>query len=210
MDHVGVVTALHGGADDILQLFVGGQVHLDAGLGGKGLGDLFPHLSAVAGLDGGNLDGDVRSHCGRSSGRRCRAGCGGAGRAAAGSQTQCSGTHAGRFQKIATRNAFHSVSSIIKFRSKHSRGKQASSERAVVFSGSNIEVFTVRNKVFVVSFFRNIAFWKILSAKALKLVGLFWNISPSVTNLTYFARHQRQKYGSYPKIRACIFSSLPL
>ena len=27
----------------------------------------------------------------------------------------------------------------------------------MVFSGSNIEVFTVRNKVFVVSFFRNIA-----------------------------------------------------
>ena len=158
MDHIGVVAALHGGADDVLQLFVGGQVHLDAGLGGKGLGDLFPHLSAIAGLDGSNLDGDVRSHCGRSSGRRCRAGRGGAGSTTTGSQAQCSGTHASRFQKIATRNAFHSVSSIIKFRSKHSRGKQASSERAAVFSGSNIEVFTVRSKVFVVSFFRNLAF----------------------------------------------------
>ena len=141
MDHVGVVAALHGGADDVLQLFVGGQVHLDAGLGGKGLGDLFPHLSAVAGLDGGNLDGDVRSHCGRSSGRRCRAGRGGAGSTTTGSQAQCSGTHASHFQKIATRNAFHSVSSIIKFRSKHSRGKQASSERAVVFSGSKYRGF---------------------------------------------------------------------
>ena len=186
MDNVGVVAALHGGADDVLQLLVGGQVHLDAGLGGKGLGDLFPHIRAVAGLDGGNLDGDVRSHCGRSSGRRCRAGCGGAGRAAAGSQTQCSGTHASRFQKIATRNAFHSVSSIIKFRSKHSRGKQVLSERAVVFSGSNIEVFTVCNKVFVVSFFRNLAFWKILSAKALKSAGLFWNIFPVCNQFDIF------------------------
>ncbi|WP_436714116.1 hypothetical protein, partial [Faecalibacterium prausnitzii] len=101
--------------------------------------------------------------------------------------------NAGRFQKIATRNAFHSVSSIIKFRSKHSRGKQASPERAVVFSGSNIEVFTVRNKVFVVSFFRNIAFWEILSAKALKLAGVFWNISPSVTDLTYFCTPSKAK-----------------
>ena len=193
MDHVGVVAALHGGTDDVLQLFVGGQVHLDAGLGGKGLGDLFPHLSAVAGLDGSNLDGDVRSHCGRSSGRRCRAGRGGAGSTTTGSQAQCSGTHASRFQKIATRNAFHSVSSIIRFRSKHSRGKQALSERAVIFSGSNIEVFTVRNKVFVVSFFRNIAFWEILSAKALKLVGVFWNISPAVTDLTYFCMPSKAK-----------------
>jgi len=56
----------------------------------------------------------------------------------------------------------------------------------VVFSGSNIEFFTVCSKVFVASFFRNIAFWKFLSAKALKLVGLFWSISPSVTNLTHF------------------------
>ena len=40
----------------------------------------------------------------------------------------------------------------------------------MVFSGSNIEVFTVRNKVFVVSFFINIAFRKILSAKAIKFV----------------------------------------
>ena len=63
----------------------------------------------------------------------------------------------------------------------------------MVFSGSNIEVFTVRNKVFVVSFFRNIAFWKILSAKALKLVELFWNISPSVTNLTHFRMLSKAK-----------------
>ena len=63
----------------------------------------------------------------------------------------------------------------------------------MVFSGSNIEVFTVRNKVFVVSFFRNIAFRKILSAKALKLIGFFWNISPSVTNLTYSCTPSKEK-----------------
>jgi hypothetical protein len=63
----------------------------------------------------------------------------------------------------------------------------------VIFSGSNIEVFTVRNKVFVVSFFRNIAFWEILSAKALKLAGAFWNISPFVTDLTYFCVPSKAK-----------------
>ena len=194
MDHVGVVAALHGGADDIFQILVGGQLHFDAGLGGKGISDFLPHLGTVSGLNGGDLDGHVLSgSSGRCNGRRSCAGSGRAGRTAAGGQTQCSGAHASRFQKIATRNAFHSVSSIIKFRSKHSRGKQASSERAVVFSGSNIEVFTVCNKVFVVSFFRNIAFWKILSAKALKLVGLFWNISQSVTNLTHFCTSSKAK-----------------
>ena len=194
MDHVGVVAALHGGADDIFQILVGGQLHFDAGLGGKGIRDFLPHLGTVSGLNGGDLDGHVLSgSSGRCNGRRSCAGSGRAGRTAAGGQTQCSGTHASRFQKIATRNAFHSVSSIIKFRSKHSRGKQALSERAVVFSGSNIEFFTVCSKVFVASFFRNIAFWKFLSAKALKLVGLFWNISPSATNLTHFCMLSKAK-----------------
>ena len=110
MDHVGVVAALHGGADDVLQLLVSGQVYLDAGLGGKGLGDLLPHISAVAGLDGGYLDGNVCSRrCGRSGGGGCHAGCGGAGRAATGSQTQCSGANAGRLQEITTRNTIHTV-----------------------------------------------------------------------------------------------------
>ena len=111
MDHIGVIAALHGGADDVLQLLVGGQFHLDAGLSSKGLGDLLPHLSTVASLDGSNLDGHILS-CSRSSGR-CGAGGSGAGSTAAGGQAQCSGTHASHFQKIATRNAFHSVSSII-------------------------------------------------------------------------------------------------
>ena len=48
----------------------------------------------------------------------------------------------------------------------------------MVFSDSNIEVFTVFNKVFVVSFFRNLAFWKILSAKAIKFALWFWYILP--------------------------------
>lgn len=48
-----VIAALHGRSDDILQLLIGGQLHLDAGLGGKGLSDLLPHISAIAGLDGG-------------------------------------------------------------------------------------------------------------------------------------------------------------
>jgi len=172
----------------------GSTVNWPTGLGGKGIRDFLPHLGTVSGLNGGDLDGHVLSgSSGRCNGRRSCAGSGRAGRTAAGGQTQCSGTHASRFQKIATRNAFHSVSSIIKFRSKHSRGKQASSERAVVFSGSNIEFFTVCSKVFVASFFRNIAFWKFLSAKALKLVGLFWNISPSATNLTHFCMLSKAK-----------------
>ena len=117
VDHVGVIAALHGRSDDILQLLVGGQLHLDAGLGGKGLSDLLPHISAIAGLDGGDLDGHVLSSSGRCSSGRSRAGSCGAGRTAAGSQTQCSGTHTGHFQEIATRNTFHNVSSIIKFHS---------------------------------------------------------------------------------------------
>ena len=120
MDHIGVIAALHGGADDVLQLLVGGQLHLDAGLSSKGLGDLLPHLSTVASLDGSNLDGHILS-CSRSSGR-CGAGGSGAGSTAAGGQAQCSGTHASHFQKIATRNAFHSVSSIIKIPFKTTTG----------------------------------------------------------------------------------------
>ena len=111
VDHVRVIAALHGRSDDVLQLLIGGQLHLDAGLSGKGFGDLLPHLCTVASLDGSNLDGHVLS-CSRSSGR-CGAGGSGAGSTTTGNQAQCSGTHASRFQEIATRNAFHSVSSII-------------------------------------------------------------------------------------------------
>ena len=166
MDDVRIITALHGGADDIFQILVGGQLHLDAGLGGKGIGDFLPHLGTVSGLNGGDLDGHVLSgSSGRCSGGRSRAGSGRAGRTAAGGQTQCSGTHASRFQKIATRNAFHSVSSIIKFRSKHSRGKQALSERAVVFSGSNIEVLRFATRSLLFSFLEILLFEKFFQQK---------------------------------------------
>ena len=60
--------------------------------------------------DGSEPDGNVCSRrCGRSGGGGCHAGCGGAGRAAAGSQTQCSGANAGRLQEITTRNTIHTV-----------------------------------------------------------------------------------------------------
>ena len=122
MDYIRVIAALHGGADDIFQVLVGGQFNLDARLGGKGFGDFLPHLGAVSGLNGSDFDGHILRRRGRGSSRRSRAGTGRAGRTAAGGQPQCSGTHASRFQEIATRNAFHSVSSIIKIPFKTTTG----------------------------------------------------------------------------------------
>ena len=104
VDHVGVIATLHGRSDDILQLLVGGQLHLDAGLGGKGLSDLLPHISAIAGLDGGDLDGHVLSGSGRCSSGRSRAGSCGAGRTAAGRQGQSCCGYACCCQKAAARN----------------------------------------------------------------------------------------------------------
>ena len=62
MDHVGEVAALHSGADDVLQGLVGNQLHLDAGLGGKGVADLFPHAGVglfIGGGQSGHLDGTL-------------------------------------------------------------------------------------------------------------------------------------------------------
>ena len=62
MDHVGILSALHGGPDDVLQTLVGGELHLDAGLGGEGVTDLLPHAGIgilVAGGQGGHTDGHV-------------------------------------------------------------------------------------------------------------------------------------------------------
>ena len=62
MDHVGILSALHGGPDDVLQTLVGGELHLDAGLGGEGVTDLLPHAGIgilVAGGQGGHADGHV-------------------------------------------------------------------------------------------------------------------------------------------------------
>ena len=57
MDDVGVLAALHGGADDVLEVLVGDELDLDTGGLGEGRADVDPHLSAVGGLDGGYLDG---------------------------------------------------------------------------------------------------------------------------------------------------------
>ena len=54
------------------------------------------------------------------------------------------------------------------------------------YSGSNIEVFTVFNKVFVVSFFRDIALLSFSSAKALNFAVLFWYIRPVCNQFDIF------------------------
>ena len=55
------------------------------------------------------------------------------------------------------------------------------------FSDSNIEVFTGFNKVFVVSFFRNIALLSFSSAKALKFALWFWYILPVCNQFDIFS-----------------------
>ena len=111
VDDVGVVAALHRGADDVLQVLVGGQLNGDAGLLGEGVGHLLPHLGAVSGLDGGHLDGLGGGCRGSSRGRAAGAsgGGGGAGRAAAaGRQAHSRCARTDDLDKVATRNAFHS------------------------------------------------------------------------------------------------------
>jgi len=68
----------------------------------------------------------------------------------------------------------------------HSRSKQVLPE-GLCFSDSNIEVFTVFNKVFVVSFFRNIALLLFSSAKVLNFVTLFWYIRPICNQFDIFS-----------------------
>ena len=55
------------------------------------------------------------------------------------------------------------------------------------FSDPNIEVFTVSNKVFVVSFFRNIVLLSFSSAKALNFAALFWCIFPACNQFDIFS-----------------------
>ena len=55
------------------------------------------------------------------------------------------------------------------------------------FSDSNIEVFAVFNKVFVVSFFRNIVLLSFSSAKALNFAALFWYILPTCNQFDTFS-----------------------
>src|SRR5699024_9900457 len=49
MDDVGIVAALHGGADDVFQVAVDNQVNVDASGLGEGVGDLRPDIGAVSG-----------------------------------------------------------------------------------------------------------------------------------------------------------------
>ena len=62
MNDVGELAALHGGPDDVFQVLVLSELHLDAGLSGKGVADLLPHGGVgvgVAGGQGGHADGHV-------------------------------------------------------------------------------------------------------------------------------------------------------
>ena len=53
-------------------------------------------------------------------------------------------------------------------------------------SHNRTALFTLCNKMFVVSFFRNIAFQKFLSAKAIKFVLWFWYILPACNQFDIF------------------------
>ena len=57
VDNVGIIASLHLGIDDVLQILVGDQGDVGAGLSGEGVADLLPDLGAVSGLDGGDLQG---------------------------------------------------------------------------------------------------------------------------------------------------------
>ena len=61
------------------------------------------------------------------------------------------------------------------------------------FSDPNIEVFTVSNKVFVVSFFRNIALLSFSSAKALNFAALFWYILPVCNRFDIFSSFRAEE-----------------
>ena len=58
MNNVGELTVLHGSRDDVLQLLVGDQLDIDAGLSGESGNNVSPNLGAVSGLDGSDLDGN--------------------------------------------------------------------------------------------------------------------------------------------------------
>ena len=116
MDDVGVLAALHGGADDVLKVLVGDEFDLDAGGLGEGRADVGPHLSAVGGLDGRYLDGAggldnvaavVRSGAVLSGGRGGISG----GRAAGGKDAQ--GKHENEYE---CKEFLHFHSSFLKIR----------------------------------------------------------------------------------------------
>ena len=57
MDYIGEFSALHGGADNILQVFIGDEINGNAGLGSEGLGHLYPNVRTIGGFDSGHLNG---------------------------------------------------------------------------------------------------------------------------------------------------------
>ena len=57
VDNVGELAVLHGAGQDVLQVLVGGQLDLDAGLSLESCADVSPDLGAVSGLNGSDLDG---------------------------------------------------------------------------------------------------------------------------------------------------------
>ena len=57
MDHIGELAALHGGANNVLQVLVGDKVNGDAGLGREGLGNLRPDFRAISRFNSSDLNG---------------------------------------------------------------------------------------------------------------------------------------------------------
>ena len=93
MDNIGEFAVLHGTGQDVLQVLVGGQLDLDAGLSFESSGNVNPDLRTVSGLDGSNLDGHRLSSGGISSGSVCLGslGSGRSGRTAASDQRKSHG-----------------------------------------------------------------------------------------------------------------------
>ena len=73
------------------------------------------------------------------------------------------------------------------------------------FSDSNIEVFTVFNKVFVASFFRNIVLLSFSSAKALNIVALFWYIRPVCNQFDIFSSFCAEESICHAKKQGLLF-----
>ena len=73
------------------------------------------------------------------------------------------------------------------------------------FSDSNIEVFAVFNKVFVVLFFRNIALLSFSSAKALNFAVLFWYIRPVCNQFDIFSSFCAEESICHAKKQGLLF-----
>ena len=73
------------------------------------------------------------------------------------------------------------------------------------FSDPNIEVFAVFNKVFVVSFFRNIALLSFSSEKALNFAALFWYIRPICNQFDTFPSFYAEENSYHAKKQDLLF-----